>query len=163
MGSQAPRRRYTLESEFFDLMNEALPTTQCVSYNLRKASRIVSKVYAREMRSSPIRGPQYSLMMQIARRENPRISQLAREVGADRTTMTRNLEHLEKKGFVRVAQGEDMRTKAVQITPRGKAALQRSASYWQKAQIKVVKTLGEDRWKRMLADLSVLATLARQY
>jgi DNA-binding MarR family transcriptional regulator len=143
-------------------MNSAIPTSGCVSYNLRKASRIVSKVYAREMRASPIRGPQFSLMMQISRRENARISELAREVGADRTTMTRNLEQLEKKGFIRVVQGKDLRTKAVQITPRGKAALERSISHWQKAQARVVKTLGDDRWQRMLSDLSVLSTLARQ-
>lgn len=142
-------------------MTEGVPTA-CVSYNLRKASRIVSKVYAREMRYSPIRGPQYSLMMQIVRRENPRISQLAREVGADRTTMTRNLEQLEKRGFVRVTQGKDMRTKAVQATPKGKAALERSISHWRKAQTKVLKTLGDDRWRRMLDDLSVLGSLARQ-
>ena len=141
-------------------MTALVPTSTCVSFNLRKASLIVSKVYVREMRTAPIRGPQYSLMMMISRRENPRISELARAMGADRTTMTRNLEQLEKKGFIRVVQGKDGRTKAVQISPKGKAALERSNSYWQKAQAKVVKALGDDRWERMLQDLAALSTLA---
>jgi DNA-binding MarR family transcriptional regulator len=97
----------------------------------------------------------------IARRERPTISELAKDIGADRTTMTRNLEQLEKKGLISVAQGKDMRTKAVQLAPKGKVALERSISYWKKAQTKVLKTLGEDRWKRMLNDLSVLSTLTR--
>src|SRR5690349_12170416 len=105
-------------------MNPALSTSSCISYNLRKASRIVSKVYVREMRAAPVRGPQFTLMMMISKRENPKISELAREVGADRTTMTRNLEQLEKKGFIRISQGKDKRSKAVQIVPKGKAALQ---------------------------------------
>jgi DNA-binding MarR family transcriptional regulator len=142
-------------------MEHREPTSACVSYNLRRASRIVSKVYTMEMRSAPVRGPQFSLMMMIARRERPTISELARDIGADRTTMTRNLEQLEKKGLISVAQGKDMRTKAVQLAPKGKAALERSISYWKKAQTKVLKTLGEDRWKRMLNDLSVLSTLTR--
>jgi DNA-binding MarR family transcriptional regulator len=100
-------------------------------------------------------------MMMIARRERPTISELARTIGADRTTMTRNLDQLEKKGLISVVQGKDLRTKAVQLAPKGKAALERSVSYWQKAQTKVLKTLGEDRWQRMLNDLSVLSALTR--
>ena len=136
------------------------PTSACVSYNLRKAARVVSKVYTREMRLAPVRGPQFSLMMMIARRESPTISELARDIGADRTTMTRNLDQLEKKGFIRVVQGKNLRTKAVQVAPKGRAALERSITYWQKAQTKVLKTLGENRWGRMLDDLSVLTTVA---
>jgi DNA-binding MarR family transcriptional regulator len=62
-------------------------------------------------------------MMMIARRENPTISALARDIGADRTTMTRNLEQLEKKGFIYITQGKDLRTQAVQVAPK---ATQRS-------------------------------------
>jgi len=143
-------------------MNAAAPNSVCVSYNLRKASRIVSKLYTREMRSAPVRGPQFSLMMMIARRQSPTISELARDTGADRTTMTRNLDQLEKKGLIRVTQGKNMRTKAVELAPKGKVALERSISYWQKAQAKVLKALGEERWNRMLNDLAVLSALAMQ-
>src|SRR5580765_2302157 len=106
------------------------PTSPCVGYNLRKASRIVSKVYAEAMRGAPIRGPQFSLMMIIAHKESPTISQLAECMGADRTTMTRNLEQLVKRGLIRIAQGKDLRSKAVVLEPKGKAALERSVSHW---------------------------------
>ena len=141
-------------------MKTKAPTSRCVSHNLRKASRIISKLYAKQMRPAPIRGPQFSLMMMISRRDSPAISELSREIGADRTTMTRNLDHLERKGFIRVVQGKDMRTKAVEVTPKGKSALDRSIAYWQKAQARTVKALGEDRWERMLEDLSVLSNLS---
>jgi DNA-binding MarR family transcriptional regulator len=144
-------------------MNPSVPTLACVSYNLRKASRIVSKLYTREMRPAPVRGPQFSLMMMISGRQNPTISELARDIGADRTTMTRNLEQLQKRGFIEITQGKNLRTKAVRIAPKGQAALERSTAYWQKAQNKVLKTLGQDRWTRMLSDLSVLAPLADQH
>jgi DNA-binding MarR family transcriptional regulator len=101
-------------------------------------------------------------MMMIARRQSPTISELARDTGADRTTMTRNLDQLEKKGLIRVTQGKNMRTKAVELAPKGKVALERSISYWQKAQAKVLKALGEERWNRMLNDLAVLSALAMQ-
>lgn len=144
-------------------MNPAVPTLACVSYNLRKASRIVSKLYTREMRPAPVRGPQFSLMVMISRRQNPTISDLARDIGADRTTMTRNLEQLQKRGFIEITQGKNLRTKAVRIAPKGQAALERSIAYWQKAQNKVLKTLGQERWTRMLTDLSALTPLADQH
>lgn len=137
-------------------------TSACISYNLRKASRIVSKLYASEMRLAPLRGPQFSLMMAIARRECPAISALAKEVGADRTTMTRNLNHLQKKGFIQVVQGKDLRTRAVQISQAGRTALDQSISYWQKAQARVLKAVGVARRDRILDDLSVLSGLAKR-
>jgi DNA-binding MarR family transcriptional regulator len=114
------------------------------------------------MRAAPVRGPQFSLMMMIARRKSPTISELAREIGADRTTMTRNLEKLQKQGFIQITHGQNLRTKAVEIAPKGKTALERSISYWQQAQNKVLKTLGQERWDRMLTDLSALSALAER-
>lgn len=140
-------------------MNPAPPTAVCVSYNLRKASRIVSKVYAKEMRAAPVRGPQFSLMMAILRRENPTISELAEHMGADRTTMTRNLEQLAKRRLISITQGKNLRSKAVRLEPKGKDALDRSVPYWRNAQTKVLERLGEDRWLRMLSDLTALSTL----
>src|SRR6185295_10824080 len=133
------------------------PISPCLSYNLRKASRVVSKLYAKEMRLAPLRGPQFSLMMAIARRDCPAISALAKEIGADRTTMTRNLSHLQKKRFIQVVQGKDLRTKAVQISPAGRTALGQSISHWQQAEARVLKALGKERRDRILDDLSVVA------
>jgi DNA-binding MarR family transcriptional regulator len=76
--------------------------------------------------------------------------------------MTRNLGHLKKRGFIHIAQGKDIRSKAVELTPKGKAALKRSVPHWRRAQAKTLELLGENRWNRMLADLSVLSTLAAQ-
>ncbi len=143
-------------------MNAATATNACVSYNLRKASRIVSKVYAQAMRGAPVRGPQFSLMMIIARKESATISEIAEYMGADRTTMTRNLDHLEKRGLIRIVQGKDLRSKAVELQPKGRVALDRSLSYWQNAQARVLAVLGEHRWGRMLADLSILSGLTEQ-
>src|SRR5579883_1865157 len=46
-------------------------THTCVAYNLRKSSRIVSKIYEKEMRGAPIRGPQFSLTIIVARQGRP--------------------------------------------------------------------------------------------
>src|ERR1700722_6501237 len=95
-----------------DLKDCLAGTSACVAYNLRKSSRIVSKIYEKEMRGAPVKGPQFSLMIIIARRGSATISGLAKDIGADRTTLTRNLRQLEKKGVIRIDPGEDIRSKA---------------------------------------------------
>jgi DNA-binding MarR family transcriptional regulator len=135
-------------------------THTCVAYNLRKSSRIVSKIYEKEMRGAPIRGPQFSLTIIVARRGPQTITGLARDIGADRTTLTRNLRQLEKKGVVEISPGRDDRTKSVSLLPAGEQALRDSVPYWRRAQAKVLEALGDERWARMLSDLSAVAALA---
>ncbi|HWZ31695.1 MAG TPA: MarR family winged helix-turn-helix transcriptional regulator [Bryobacteraceae bacterium] len=134
-------------------------THSCVAYNLRRSSRIISKIYEKEMRGAPIRGPQFSLMIVIAKRGTETITGLARLIGADRTTLTRNLKQLERKGVVQISAGNNHRTKAVRLLPAGEKAVRASIQHWKKAQTKVVNALGKDRWTRMLADLGAVATL----
>jgi DNA-binding MarR family transcriptional regulator len=135
-------------------------TPLCVAYNLRKSSRIVSKIYEHEMRAAPIRGPQFSLSIMIAKRGTITISDLAREIGADRTTLTRNLKLLEQNGVIRITPGEDSRKRVVTLMPKGEQAIRASYKHWKKAQSKVVKALGLERWLRMQTDLSAVSALA---
>jgi Cu/Ag efflux pump CusA len=58
-------------------------TSGCVAYNLRKSSRIVAKLYEKEMRGAPLRGPQFSLTIIVAKRGTETITGLARDIGAE--------------------------------------------------------------------------------
>jgi DNA-binding MarR family transcriptional regulator len=131
----------------------------CVAFNLRKTSRVVSKVFDQEMRGAPIRGPLFSVLVIISKRGSASISGLANDIGLDRTTLTRNLKPLEKRGLIRIAHGAK-RSKDVTLLPKGEAALQESMAYWRKAQDKVVQALGEDRWQRMRQDLAAAMALS---
>ncbi len=112
------------------------------------------------MRDAPIKGPLFSLLAIISKRGAATITGLAKDIGLDRTTLTRNLKPLEKRGLIRIAQKEK-RSKEVSLLPKGETALRESLIRWRKAQDKVVRALGEDRWTRMREDLSAVMALAR--
>jgi DNA-binding MarR family transcriptional regulator len=80
----------------------------------------------------------------------------------DRTTLTRNLKPLEKRGLVRVAEGDDRRVRVVTLTPRGRGALAAALPLWKKAQERVVEAFGHERLSRVLKDVGALALLARE-
>ena len=79
----------------------------------------------------------------------------------DRTTLTRNLKLLEKRGLIRVQMGNDRREREVTLTARGREALASGLPLWQKAQTRVVQGLGEERWNALRKGLSAVVSLAR--
>jgi len=130
----------------------------CVSFNLRKASRIISRIYQKEMHDAPVKGPLFSLLATISRRGSTSITALANGIGLERTTLTRNLRHLEQRGYIQVRSVAANR-KEVSVLPAGEEALRAALALWRIAQDKVVQALGEERWNRMRADLSAAMAL----
>jgi DNA-binding MarR family transcriptional regulator len=76
--------------------------------------------------------------------------------------LTRNLRLLAKKGLIRIQMGSDRREREVTLTDRGREALASGYPHWQKAQARVVKGLGEERWKSLREGLSDMVSLTRE-
>jgi len=131
----------------------------CVALNLRKTSHIISRFYAREMRDAPVRGPLFSLLVMIRKRGSATITVLAQDIGLDRTTLTRNLKQLEQRGLIEIVPAAANK-KEVRLLADGEAALRDALLYWRRTQDKVVRELGEERWKRMRRDLSAVMALS---
>ncbi len=133
----------------------------CASYNLRRATRAVSRLFDNFLRPSGLRATQYSVLM-AARLQGPiALTKLADITVTERTTLTRNLTVLEKRGFVRIEPGSDRRERQVTITEQGQEALMAAVPFWEKAQAHIEKGLGEDRMGNLLKDLSEIVSLAR--
>lgn len=130
----------------------------CVAFNLRRSAQAVSRIYEKEMRGAPVRGPLFSLMMIIQKHGPSTITALAGLIGLDRTTLTRNLKSLEQRGLVKIEQVNANR-KEVSLLPKGTAALGKAVEGWRRAQARVVSELGEERWNRMRADLAAVMAL----
>ena len=119
----------------------------CVGFNIRKASRAISQYYESMLKPSGIRGTQFTLLANIKHAGKPTINELAEVMAMDRTTLTRNLQALEKQGLVKIGEGTDRRTRKVSLTSKGTDQLTEAIPYWQKAQETMIKHLGEDRWE----------------
>jgi DNA-binding MarR family transcriptional regulator len=81
----------------------------------------------------------------------------------DRTTLTRNLNPLQKNGWIEVVPGEDRRTKTLSITKSGKQVLKEATKYWEEVQTHVVKTLGKKNWKDLLDKLNLVVAKLSPY
>ena len=133
----------------------------CVCYNLRRAARATTRLYDDFLRPSGLRSTQYSMLM-VARVLGPvTLTKLAEMTVTERTTLTRNLTILEKKGLIVIEPGKDRRERQVSITERGLKVLMEAIPLWEAAQAHTEQGLGGDRMDSLLKDLSEMISLSR--
>jgi DNA-binding MarR family transcriptional regulator len=130
-----------------------IPAT-CMGMHIRRASRIITQVYDNALRPVGLVLNQFTLLVSIYLLESTPITRLAQELFTDQTTLTRNLNLLEKRGLVAIAPGEDRRVRLVSLTSEGKAVLTEAIPLWEQAQAEVMQHFGEDSWQSLLALLS---------
>lgn len=134
----------------------------CACYSLRRTARAITRLYEDFLRPSGLRVTQFSVLNATRLRGPVTLTRLAEMTVTERTTLTRNLNLLEKKGLIRVEQGEDRRERRVSITEQGQEALLAAIPLWEKAQEHLRDRLGEERMGQLLADLSDIVALTRR-
>lgn len=73
------------------------------------------------------------------------IGELAEALGAERTTLTRNLALLENAAWVRIQPAEDdARSRVVNVTDQGRLSVAKAFPAWRKAQARTAATIGSD-------------------
>ncbi|GAB3360331.1 MarR family transcriptional regulator [Lysobacter tyrosinilyticus] len=105
-------------------------------------SRLISQRYDRELAPAGLNINQYSILRRASRGPRP-VGELARELGMDRTTLTRDIKPLAAAGWVELSQGTtDARQRCISVTAAGKTALDTALPLWRKAQDAVEVLLG---------------------
>jgi len=137
-----------------DLREAARAATRCANFNLRRASRALGQVYDAALRPLGLKGTQFSLLTALALLGSVPLSQLARELGMDRTSLTRNLRPLLREGYVREDRGEDRRQRLLDLTEAGRRIYREALPLWQAVQDQVEGRLGTERLERLLSDLA---------
>ncbi len=140
---------------------DAAALRDCACFNLRKAARAVTQLYDEFLRPANLRTTQFSLLTVLEQAGMVSISQLAELAVMDRTTLTRNLELLDREGLVRVRPGSDARVREVSLTPAGRTRLLAALPLWERAQSHVTSRLGPARTQRFVADLAAAVSAAR--
>ena len=134
----------------------------CACFRVRKAARAITKLYEEVLRPSGLRATQFSLLMATRVMGPVTVVKLAEVMVMDRTTLTRNLQILEKRGLITIKPGEDRREREVSLTETGLEVLTKAVPLWKEAQNRVKKGLGEERLQNLLGDLSEMISLAKE-
>lgn len=134
-------------------------SSPCNCMNIRRASRAVTQFYDEVLKPSGITIAQLSLLRHLEIAEPVTISELAKMMRIDRTTLNRNMKPLAYTGLIAINPGKDSRTRQVMLTDAGKDAVAKAWALWGEAQASLKEYLGENDLARLIKLLSKLEAL----
>ena len=129
----------------------------CVCFNLRRVTRLVTQFYDSELRRHGIRPTQGSILASLQAKDKWTMAELSDWLGMDRTTLVRNLRPLQRDGLVEAGGGGRGKLVELAISAKGRKQIEKLTPAWKSAQSAAVKTLGEKRWSAIFSDLETAA------
>jgi len=118
----------------------------CACHKVRIAARAVTRAYDEALRPVGLRATQLSVLVAAAADDALSITALARFMGMDRSTLTRNLRPLESDGLIALGLEGWRRSRALEITAKGRSRMQQALPLWRKAQQALRRKLGDKTW-----------------
>jgi DNA-binding MarR family transcriptional regulator len=140
----------------------ALFELPCACQNLRRASRVITRIYDQELAKAEIEITQFGLLTALSLMGEANQKTLSAGFAMDSTTLTRTLGLMLKQGRVRARRGKDRRERLFSLTAAGKRQLAEAQSYWESAEQKLRRRLGEAGWKSMKEAVSRVTEAAGQ-
>jgi DNA-binding MarR family transcriptional regulator len=126
----------------------------CACQNLRRATRIVTRIYDQELAKAGIEITPFGLLTALNLTGEANQKSLSAGFAMDSTTLTRTLGLMRKQGWVRVRRGKDRRARLFSLTRKGRRQLAAAQSYWERAERRLQKELGDAGWKSMKQTVS---------
>jgi DNA-binding MarR family transcriptional regulator len=139
---------------------ETLFDLPCACQNLRRATRIVTRIYDQELRKVGLEITHFGLLTALAATGEANQKKLSAGFAMDSTTLTRTMALLRKKGWVRVRRGKDKREHLFSLTRAGERQLAEAQPYWELAERRLRQELGDAGWRSMKESVSRLTKAA---
>ena len=136
------------------------PCVDCACFNIRKATRVITQNFDEIMAPSGVRATQFTILVMIAGSDAATMSELADKLVMDRTTLTRNLKPLREQGLIKDMAGADRRTRSIALTTKGRKVLLKALPLWKKAQARMTRYLGNERFTELLGELRLIERLS---
>ncbi len=128
----------------------------CTCTQLRSAARRITQTYEAHLKPAGVSPPQFSILAALANIGPVPLSDLAQALALERTGLSRNLQVLERKGWVHSGAGEDSRQRLLSLTDQGRAQLHLAMPLWLQAQNEVTDLLGASHLHNLKSTLDAL-------
>jgi DNA-binding MarR family transcriptional regulator len=129
----------------------------CVGGCVRKLNRMISAIYDSALASAGLKTSQFSVIISVANRKRARPAELTKHLQLDESTLSRNVERMCARGWLRLVQDADRRSHLIEVTDKGQALIRKCLPAWQNAQAEVSRRLGIDTITVLRSALSKLS------
>ncbi len=123
---------------------------QCLAVRVRLINRAVTGIYDSALRPFGLRVSQMNLLVAIGYREDVSPSELSARLCVDESTVSRNIDRMIERGWIRTIGQTDRRAHHLQLTDVGRELIKRARPAWEKAQKRVQESLGVEATSAIL-------------
>jgi DNA-binding MarR family transcriptional regulator len=117
---------------------------ECIGFRIRMLNRMITAIYDEALADTGLKVSQFNLLVTAANREETRPADLANFLEMDESTLSRNVERMCAKGWLRLEPDQDRRSHLIKVTNKGVAMIRKGYPAWQEAQEEVTRRLGSD-------------------
>jgi DNA-binding MarR family transcriptional regulator len=116
---------------------------ECIAMRVRRLGRTVTRIFDDALRPHGLGIAQLTLLVAIERGGALRPFELGRLLDLEKSTVTRNLERMLARGWVRSSPEPDGNGYRVELKPAGRALLERAYPAWSAGQERARRELGQ--------------------
>lgn len=133
--------------------------SECLVLNTRMASRAVTRRADRKLRSFGVSAAQFTILTSMLSRPGLSVTDMAESIAMDRTTLSRNLDLLERKGLVETTPVQSGNSRVCALTERGAELVDQMVPEWRAAQAELRETLSNPDFPSIITALQQLSKL----
>jgi len=133
----------------------------CACATARRAAQALTRMYDVSLSGTELEVPQFALLNMLDKAGPCSQAAMGRRFALEKTTLSRNLKFLQRKGWVEAAPGKDARERCFVVTADGRAQLIAARPAWRKAQQRLRAALTADQWHAMWDVFHALTEAAR--
>jgi len=137
-----------------DDVSKVLFPLPCACQNLRRLTRLVTRIYDQELRKADIEITHFGLLTALATVGEANQKTLSAGFAMDSTTLTRTLALLEKRHWIHVKPGKDRRERVFRLAETGKNRIAAAQPHWEEAERRLRKTLGQQAFEQLRSTVS---------
>jgi DNA-binding MarR family transcriptional regulator len=115
----------------------------CIAVRVRLLNRVITNLYDDALRPFGLKVSQVNILVVAARLGVARPTQVCELLTLDASTLSRNVERMQARGWLEVVPDEDGRSQPFRLTARGRQLLERAVPAWEHAQVQATALLGE--------------------
>jgi DNA-binding MarR family transcriptional regulator len=116
--------------------------SNCVGFRVRMLSRVVSSIYGEAFAPLDLKISQFGVLAMLSRQGAVAAADLCRILMMDKSTASRNLQRMGRRGWISVVDGGGGRGQQISLTREGVQLLRTAYPLWRKAQQEAARRLG---------------------
>ncbi|MEM9946850.1 MAG: MarR family winged helix-turn-helix transcriptional regulator [Cyanobacteria bacterium P01_D01_bin.36] len=111
---------------------------ECVARRLRQVNRTITRLYDEALRPHGLTVNQLNILAVVISEKQIRPGQLGQALGMEKSTVSRTVDRMVRKDWLKVAPGADSRTQLLTVTAKGRKLLLAVTPIWDTLQAGVL-------------------------